>query len=278
MSVDFTLPGARLPAGALPGVLRAVGDDLDTLEAGDPWPPGLRHVFRRGVSTRCVELAADERQLGVRVLTCSSPEDYALALGLVRAVAALAGVSPVVPDGDHPVAVGDLAGRYGEDWARDQIASGANVVARLVDEQPGRTVTLDGPNRPFHVGGRLLGDLRASGAPEGVPDRLVAAMRRTQWPAECYAASVMDVGSRSGGPATRIAVLTAGSRTLLPWVDVVALHDASGLVYVPAEVVPVLLPRHAAYLDEHHLLVEPVGPDAWAAVLIQAAAHATDLP
>lgn len=278
MSFEFTVPAAGPPSVALAALLRTAGGDLAVLDGEGEWPPGVRQVYRPGVSTRCVEVSADDSGVGVRVLVCSSPEDYALAVALAQAAAWLVDAGEVVPEDGEPVRRAELPERYGRPWAMAEIRSGATVLARVVEEHAGKTVSLSGPNRSFEIGPRLLDELRAAGAADGFADRLVAAMRRTQWPGDCFIASVLEVRDRAGTGATRVAVLSPNSRTLLPAVDLVALHDPAGAeTLVPADAVIDLLGQHAAYLDERRLLVQAVPVDEWQALLQRAAVVATGL-
>ncbi len=43
---------------------------------------GLLHRYQPWVSTRALEVDADDARLTVRILTCSSPEDHGLAIGI----------------------------------------------------------------------------------------------------------------------------------------------------------------------------------------------------
>lgn len=232
----------------------------------DVGSPSLLHVFRPDVSTRAVELSADPGEIAVRILVCSSPEDYALGLELIEAAAALGGIAQIEPEEGGALPAGELLRTYDSTWVDEELAFGAVAVARVVDENPGKTVSLPGPVRPFIIGARLLGELRSGGSAEPLPMRLVDAMRRTQWPGAGFRASVMEV-SGAGTRPVRLAVLTGSSRTILPDVDAIALDDGGHQIYVrPAAVVAHLSDR-ASYLDERHVLVEPVEPARWTAFL-----------
>ena len=241
----------------------ATSPDLSGDDTG--WPP-LLHVFRPELSTRAVELSTDPAEIAVRILVCSSPEDYALGIELIEAAAALGGISQIEPEEGGPLPAGEFRRTYDSARVNDELAFGAVAVARAVDENPGKTVSLGGPVRPFIIGARLLGELRAGGSAADLPRRLVDAMRRTQWPGAGFRASVMQVSGAGASP-VRLAVLRGSSRTILPDVDAIALDDGGRQIYVrPAAIVANLSDR-ASYLDERHVLVEPVEPARWTAFL-----------
>jgi hypothetical protein len=282
MTFTFTVRAPERMPLTFGGLQRALGVEVRAVErvaANDP-VRGLLHLYRPGVSTRAVEVEVQDDGSGVdvSVFSVASTEDHALAVTLVEAIAINRGTATVETEEENVVSLADLRDRYGTEWATRQLAFGVRTVARMVDENPGSLITMQGPIRPFFLGTRLMAELRGGGAAESIVDRLVHAMRRTQWPPDCFAASVMAV---SGGPSekrVRLAVLTGQTRTLLPDVDAVALRDsAGGQLYVPPADVARLLPEHARYLDERHLLVEAVEPARWDELILEAGSRAIDI-
>jgi hypothetical protein len=279
MSFTFTIhapEGSVLTFGALQ---RATGTEVGSVEGLGPDDPvrGLLNLYRPRLTTRAIEVDAGESELSVRILTCSSVEDHELAVAVVEIAAAHRGASLVEPEADDPIPTAELRRRYDPAWAAREVASAATIVINMVDQNPGKLITLNGPIRPFHAGGRLVAELRASGPPEGLGDRFVVAMRRTQWPGDAFAASILAVSGGPSGKQTRLAVLTGRARTLLPDVDAVALHEPDESLYVPPAVVRELLPEDATYLDERHLLVESVDEARWAAFIRAARPRAIDI-
>ena len=61
---------------------------------GTPWPPGIWHLFREGVSTRTTEITVDETEFAVRIFSMASHEDVRLPAirHLDRLHAAIAGI------------------------------------------------------------------------------------------------------------------------------------------------------------------------------------------
>jgi hypothetical protein len=279
MSFTFTIQAADRTPLTFGDLQRAVGLTLGTTEQVRPGDAlrGLLHLYQPGVSTRALELDVHDDRLAVRILACSSPEDHELAMAIVEVVAARRGAADVQPEDGDPVPIGELRGRYDGEWAAGQITSGARVVAHMAEVNPGKLITLDGPVRPFLVGGRLIAELREGGPTEQFGSRLIEAMRRTQWPPDCYPASVIEV---SGGSSStvRLAVLTGQGRTLLPDVDAIALMDrAGGQLYVPADALAELLPGHTRFLDERHLIVEAVDEISWEELIRRARPQAVDI-
>lgn len=280
MSFAFTVRGPETSPLTLGALRDALALDLETAEGLDPAGSlrGLSHIYRPGVTTRSIELDADATEAGIRILACASTEDHELAIRIAELVAKNRGVADVEPEGDDPIPMVEVRLRYDAEWVAEQIEFGAAAVARAVDEHPGRLITLAGPIRPFLVGERLVAELRASGPAEGFGARLIDAMRRTQWPADCFAASVMGISGGTSGRSIRLAVLTGRGRTLLPDVDAVALREpAGGQLYVPPGVVAELLPEQARYLDERHLLVDAIEEIGWTTFLAAAGPRAVDL-
>jgi hypothetical protein len=279
MSFTFTIQVADRSPLTLGDLQDAVALTLGTTEQVrlDDALRGLLHLYQPGVSTRALEIEVQDDRLAVRILTCSSPEDHELAIAIVEVLAARRGAANVEPEDGDPVPIDELRSRYDGEWVAGQVRSGAAAVGAVADANPGKLITMDGPVRPFLVGGRLIAELRQGGPAEQLASRLIEAMRRTQWPPDCHPASVIEI---SGGPSgtTRLAVLTGHGRTLLPDVDVIAVTDrAGGQLYVRPDVLAGLLPGHARFLDERHLLVEGVDQTSWEELIRQVGPQALDI-
>ncbi|MBY0457704.1 MAG: hypothetical protein K2V38_10230, partial [Gemmataceae bacterium] len=70
---------------------------------GGPWPAGIRHFYRPGVSTRGVEINWEDGTFSARINTLAAPEDYDLAMHFVERAAELMGVAQIDPEGGDPV-------------------------------------------------------------------------------------------------------------------------------------------------------------------------------
>jgi hypothetical protein len=312
-------------ATATPPPLASIVDRIDVEDlrfeegeevaaAGAAWPPMCVHLFRPGVSTRGIEVCHGNGGVTVRLLACSAPEEHELALRFVRATADLAG-APVRPQDAGELAVDELDGRYGAEWAVHQVRSAALLMAQVVRERG--LVTVRGPVRDFHLGERLLTELQTgaehdpewgsggleerSGSPpedrgsggleerSGSPpvdrsfaERLLGAMRRTQYvdPERYYEASPIRVDSGGG---LRVAVWTP-SRIghLFTPVDYVFLmareQDGGEMLVVPFGAVAEIAGDRCAFLDERQILVEPVSERDWTVLGQRAERHRTELP
>jgi hypothetical protein len=279
MSFVFSVSGQERSALRYADVARLVGQPLGVVEDLEPndHVRGLVHFYRPGLTTRATEVEAGAEDASVRILTCASIEDHDLAVAILIAVAEQRGALNVQPEADDPIPVSRVRDRYDAAWAADEVEFGAAAIARTVDANPGKLITLQGPIRPFLVGDRLIADLR-QGTEHDFASRLIEVFRGTQWPGDCHAASVLEIGGGSSDKRTRLAVLAGGGRTLLPDVDAIVLQDPTGgQVYVRPAQVAELLPEHARYLDERHLLVEPVEEVRWAELLHAAQDRALDL-
>lgn len=280
MSSTFIVRGGGVSILTMPPLRRAVPypfeTDRDAADEDSTDIPPLQRAYRPGLSARAVEIGMESGAFNVRILSCSAPEDHDLALALVAAAASLAGVDEVELEGDDPLPIETLHARYDATWIREEVAFGARTVATLIDEEPGRVLRLDGPVRPFVIGRRLLDELRSSGPADGFPGRLIDAMRRTQWPGDAFRASVLSV-SGAEGKSVRLAVLAGESRTVLPDVDAIVVNARNEPIYVRPEVVIRGLPGNATFLDERHILVEPVEPSRWAQFLAEARSSAIAL-
>jgi hypothetical protein len=312
VSVSFSFSVATATPPPLASIVDRIGDKDLRFEEGEEvgatggaWPPMCVHLFLPGVSTRGVEVCHQHGAVNVRLLACSSPEDYELGLRFVRATAELAGAG-VRPEDSDELAVAELDGRYGADWAARQVRSATRLVAQVARERG--QVTIRGPVRDFYLGERLLAELsdsppedqggsgglkERSGSPpedrapedELFAERLLGAIRRTQYvdPERYYEASEIEVDAGGGAGAVRVAVWTPSSiGHLFTPVDFVFLtareKDGGEMLVVPFGTVPEIAGDRCAFLDELQLLVEPVSERDWPVLGERAEKHGTELP
>ncbi|HEX6675755.1 MAG TPA: hypothetical protein VF486_12100 [Actinomycetes bacterium] len=292
MSFSFSVATANPPP--LASIVDRIGDKDLRFEEGEEvgataraWPSMCVHLYRPGVSTRSVEVCLQGDAVNVRLLSCSSPEEYELGMRFLRATAELAGAG-VRPEDAGELAVDELEKRYGAEWAARQVCSAALAVASFARQ--GRRVTIPGPIRDFYLGQRLLAELSA-GAPEEEDEeelfveRLLGAIRRTQYvdPERYYEASEIEVDAGGGSGAVRVAVWTPSSiGHLFTPADYVFLtareKDGGEMLVVPFAAVPEIAGDRCAFLDEVQLLVEPVSEKDWPQLAERAEKHGTELP
>jgi hypothetical protein len=283
--VSFTFFVATASSPPLASIVGRLGGGLrfeeDLPAGGAPWPPMCVHLFTPGISARSVEVCYARGVVKVRLLACSAPEDYHLGLRLVRVVAELAG-APIRPQDGDELAANELPDRYGAKWVADQVSAGVGVLAALAVEHG--QVTLRGPVRDFHVGKRLLDELRDGSAPRFV-ERLLAAFRRTQYvdPERYYEAHPIEVAAADGTRTLEVAMWAPSSiGYLFSPVDYVFLmareQDGGDMLAVTYDAVPEIAGDRCAFLDERQLLVEPVGEQEWSDLSERAEKYRVELP
>jgi hypothetical protein len=284
--VSFTFSVATASPPPLASIVDRLGGDLRfeedqvDLDAA-AWPPMCVHLYRPGVSTRGVELCHAGGAVKVRLLVCSAPEDYQLGLGVVRAVAEPAG-APVRPADSGELDAGELGSRYGAEWVAGQVAASAEVLAVLASERG--QVTMRGPVRDFHVGKRLLDELRDR-AGRRFAERLLDAFRRSQYvdSERYYEAHPIEVAAADGTRTLEVAMWAPSSiGYLFAPVDYVFLmareQDGGDMLAVPFDAVPEIAGDRCTFLDERQLLVEPVDEQQWSDLSERAEQHRVELP
>ncbi|HZV52466.1 MAG TPA: hypothetical protein VFD49_22230 [Candidatus Dormibacteraeota bacterium] len=290
----------RLQAGArsLPPLSELLSGwaDLETVErSGHParWPgevetpvadpalgpaPSLL-LYRRGISTRSLELSIGDGDLALHAPSCTASEDLELAVALMARAGELTGCAIRLEDGEV-LSPERLRRRCDRRWASERLHDQAESLAALVAERG--AVVVMGPARPFHLGPRLLGQLRDARIPETFAERLIAAMRSAQWPpGDWYAAHVMHVRTPSGRHEFTAAVWGEGVGYVFPAVDYLVLASAgSGRrhLMVPPEAAPRIAGDRCRYLDEVQLLVEAIAGPEWRALWHRAEEHQVPLP
>jgi hypothetical protein len=235
-------------------------------------------LYRRGVSTRPLELMVTPQGLSLNVPSCAAAEDLESAVILMAQMGELTGCRILLEE--EELSPSQLLQRCNRDWVTKRLHDQAESIADLVAERG--VVVMMGPVRPFHLGPRLLSQLRHAQVPEAFADRLVAAMRSTQWlPGNWYTAHVMHVRTPSGRHEFTAAVWGEGVDYIFPTVDYLVLASAgSGRrhLIVPFEVVPRIAGNRCRYLDELQLLVEAIAGSEWRALWHRAEEHQVPLP
>ena len=284
MSFTFSVATASPPplasiVGRLGGGFRF--EEHQVADGAQPWPPMCVHLYRPGVSTRSVELCHAGGAVKVRLLACSAPEDYELGLRLVRVVAELAG-APIRPEDGDEISAHDLHDRYGAEWIAGQVSAGAGTLAALALERG--LVTMRGPVRDFHVGKRLLDELR-DGSARRFAERLLAAFRRSQYvdPERYYEAYPIEVAAADGTRTLEVVMWAPSSiGYLFSPVDYVFLmareQDGGDMLVVTFDAVPEIAGDRCTFLDERQLLVEPVGEQEWSELSDRAEKYRVELP
>jgi hypothetical protein len=282
VSFTFTIPTTRFPAPA--AILDAVGREglvwMEDEPVGEEWPQGTLHVGVRDRAARGVEISREEGGLGVRILACSSLEDFDLALRFVDAFARACGDRVQPEDVDAPLPAEHLRSRYGDAWIASE-TSGTTGSLRTMVERDGGVYEVWGLRRVVHVGPRTVARLPRPSQEFQRGAALLEVVRRVQWidEARWFPAGVFRVKGqlgRTGRPRT-VAMWGKGVALLLPGVDAYVI-DAEPVLEVDAShLEEVAGDRFVEWLDDRQALVEAASGDTWRA-LVERARHAARAP
>jgi hypothetical protein len=247
-------------------------NDLRSLEdvpaPGTPWPDGIRHVYRHGVSTRTTEITCSDGEFSIRMFSMASREDVALAVALAEYVAEHSGVATVSAETGGDMAPPELATYYTPEWADGQIESGFAMVSAMIRDGRG-PMQIPGPQRSFFVGPRMLLQLAAD-RPE---QRLLDAIRYVQW-IPIRTAGVFEAKSATTEKPLKLATWL-GEEVVFPGVDYACLGlDSSNVFLIPASRVAELAGEHWTPIDEVQGIIADCGDD-WPAIVEAARKYAT---
>jgi hypothetical protein len=250
----------------------------DVLPEGDqeeptrgPWPEGIRHYYRDGLSTRGAEVSWEDKVFAVRINTLAAPEDYDLAMHFIEQAAKLLKAS-IDPEGGDTIPADQLRATYDADWIRQTNEFGLATVGALITGGDHDSIQLGGVIRPVHLGPRVWGELTKAGPKDEMLDRLVEFMRHVQYvnaDEDYYAANIMTLNRQKKGKEKEVTVTAFGPgvRYLFPVVEyfvVVGQEEGDPILFVPSKKLPELLKGHEwEWLDEEQTLVEPVPEEEW---------------
>lgn len=239
---------------------------------GTPWPHGIWHLFREGVSTRTTEITVGEAEFAIRMFSMASHEDVALAIALAEYVAEHAGAERVESEQAGELTPDEMTAYYTADWAEAQLVSGHGVLSALVRDRK-ETIEIPGPHRSFCLGPRVLLQL----GPERPHLRLLEAIRRVQW-IPVRTAGTFLATAKSDQREIKLAVWL-GEEVVFPAVDYAGIsadpHAAKPEVFlIPATRVPELAGDRWTAIDERQGLLEDFGDD-WDKLVAAARAFET---
>jgi hypothetical protein len=239
------------------------------------WPDRRLHFYREGVSTCAVEVYWEDGTFQVRVFAFAVPEEYELALAFAQHFAQRA-ESDIRPEDSEELSLAETLKRYGPDWGRTQAEALFSMLPTMVRQADG-VCQLPGAIRPFYLGPRLLGELVAAGPPNELTQRLVEAMRRTQYidPEEYFCGSAIQVTAKDSEDSFLVAAWGPEVRYLFPSVDYLAVIEGEqgGHFMIPYEALPEVAGDRWRWLDEVQTLVEAFAPEEWPALLERARRH-----
>ncbi|MEP6863103.1 MAG: hypothetical protein ABJE66_20925 [Deltaproteobacteria bacterium] len=232
-----------------------------------PWPHGIWHLFREGVSTRTTEITVDESEFAIRMFSMASHEDVALAVALAEYVAEHAGAERVDSEQAGELTPDEMTAYYTVEWADQQLVSGHGVLSALVRDRK-ETIEIPGPHRSFCLGPRVLLQL----GPDKPHLRLLEAIRRVQW-IPVRTAGTFLATAKSDQREVKLAVWL-GEEVVFPAVDYAGISadpnaEKPEVFLIPAARVPELAAERWTAIDERQGLIEDFGND-WPA-LVEAA-------
>lgn len=236
-----------------------------------PWPDGVRHYHRVGLSVRAVEVSWEDGTFGVRVNTLSAPDDYDLAFRFLERAADLLG-RPVESEDGQTLPADQLRDAYDAEWQRTANLNGLAAVQSMIADDEMESVCIPGAVRSVYIGPRVLQDLAGAG-PEGeLLDRLLDFMKCVQWidPEDYFPASTLVLREKADPDReVEVAVFAPGVSYLFPDVEYLVLAggaEGDPLLFVPYDRLPELVPPGGwDWLDERQTLVEEVPEAEWAA-------------
>jgi hypothetical protein len=239
-------------------------------DAGAPWPHGIWHLYRDGVSTRTTEITCSEDEFAIRIFSLASIEDVALAVALAQQVATSCDVREVDAEPFGPTTVAQLPERYDSAWAESQAESGLRALAALIADGRG-PMTVPGPRRTVCIGPRMLKEL------DGDHRALWTALRRIQW---LPVRTAGEYVTKSSAKREIKLAIWLGEEVVFPAVDYAALSlahpDREPEVFlIPAERVPELAGPRWQRLDEVQGVIAAFDADAWRELVERARAFAT---
>ncbi len=280
MSFSFSLSAPERPdyQAVLFGLnLRDVQrlEEEDYLTEG-PWPDGVVHFHRPGLSTRGVEVEWSDGEFIIEIPTLAAPEDYDLAFRFIESAATIFG-GEVYPEEGESFAVEELRTLYNTEWMI-QTNESAIVSIRALLKEEDQILMMFGTVRPFHIGAALLEELDELGPPEEFQYRLIDVMREVQnVDADSFTfAEALQLGkSEEPEETVTMAMWEPEKSYLFPDVDYLLLMDEEERpFFVPYDALPDILDDGWVFIDERQMLVDAIPKEDWAAMLERAAPFA----
>lgn len=224
--------------------------------------PALAHVFQDRVSVRSVETSLEGGDLQVRIMAASSPDDFALAAGIVDGVASRHGAQ-VESEDSEPLPLAEWRARYGPEWQREQCRGLVGMVASTYQRNKG-TMRMFGTRAEFLAGPRVMEPLLAD--PANFQERFFAAFRRRNYleHEDVYGPRLMRVKPKNGGREAIIAVLGPGVTTALSTeAGFVVLTSHQDSLNVPFDAFVQAAGDTLSWIDDGTALTPAYAADAW---------------
>jgi len=233
--------------------------DCDVPQRG--WPT-LAHIYRDRVSVRSIETAFEKGSLQVRILSASSPDDYALAAALVDAVATKH-AALVSSEDSEPLAVAEWRTRYGLAWQQEQCRALVGMVVRMYEREK-NTLRMSGTRAEFQAGRRVMEPLLAD--PANQQERFFAAFRRRNYLEHegVYGPSLMRVSLKQNGNHAVLSVVGPGVATALSTeAGFVVLTDLTESLNLPFDDFVAIASESLTWIDDGTALTPSYAAEAW---------------
>lgn len=232
---------------------------------------GVRHFFIPNVSCRGSEVAREDDGYSVRILACSSPEDYELAFTLVETIAKSTN-GKISGECGSTATVEQFRSKFDSEWrGNDQNLSFAAVRSAAVGLPSGESLSLSGAVRPFYVGPRMFHELSKLGSEEDVRKEFFEKFRAVQYiDPELYYVPSIRVFPKSS---KELVIWGPGCQYFLPATDVfalVSLEDEAPPLFVDSSCLQELAGERISWLDEKQALVSSVEESDWPDFLLRA--------
>jgi hypothetical protein len=241
----------------------------------DHWPQGFTYIYQDQVTARSVEVQYDGARFEVRIFTASAPEDYALAVKLVAAVAKAAHAA-IVPEGAQPLSLVEFNREYDASWIMGHCHHGLNAVFDVFADSLEKGHQISGVTGLMTIGPKIFTQMNAVG--DEVAKTFFYRLKKLNYinQQDIYQSDLVVVKDDTSNTHLRLAAYGEGVETLLCDKNtVVGLSTGeSSMIKVALTDMPGLLGDKALWLSEEILLLPALQGDQWEA-LIEAALFVT---
>ncbi len=278
MSFSLYIKGARPTCAEVNAFCAEKYADFswDYLPEADAWPDDeYGHAFRWGVSTRTVELGMSEDSFQVRIMSCSCPEDFELALAIVEFVANQYDAE-IESEYGNTCSAAELHSEFDQDWIDEMADRGATILPRMLESgDVAGPLTIPGPRKNFVFGERVQAEVGP--VDDGYADRLFDKIREVRYfdPDEIYFhANVMQI--ENDGERTLFSVWGPGVDYVFPDVSNLVIVDDRHIM-IATEDIERLPHVNFRFLDDQQLVVDAVPEANWPEVVEAARGIGTEL-
>jgi hypothetical protein len=244
--------------------------------SGGQWPEGTIHLFIDNVSTRPLEVTCEEGTFQIRIFTCSSVEDYRLALQLAKTLARKYGVE-IEPEDGEAMGVDRFEQEYDIKWATEHCHQMVDMALGLFQQRQA-TMKLAGTRAELEAGKRFIAQVMED--PESRHERFLERFRRLNYidREAAFVGSKMILLNPEGTKRLAMAVFGEDVETVVPGdADAVAVRcNAGEMAQIPFDRFVEIVGSRGTWLSENALLVPAQSGAEWAAFFHAAKSHHMD--